>query len=165
MTQTERFPFTAYCCTNDCSRKNCKEPAYRAELCRKHYKTKYERFNRSNHMDRVYAVIADLHPQVIKIGVSVKPISRASAMQTDCPVALELMGHIPGSYDLEGKLHFHLADYNIRGEWFRYEGDAKMIADAIAESNIQVVKNFIERAGGNNYAASFEDKLAAIAAS
>ncbi len=136
---------------NHCSRANCKEPAHLAELCKRHYEKKYW----PKH--RVYAILADMEPKAVKIGISAKPRMRMAGMQVDCPVTLDLLGDIPGSLELEARLHSLLSDYKIRGEWFWYEGEAKRVADAIAASNEKIIREFLARQDQ-----SFEGKLKAI---
>ena len=76
------------------------------------------------------------------------------------------MGHIAGSAELEDELHAFLHLYHIRGEWFRYEGTARQVADAIGDYNASAVDELLapfRKKWPLRYRPSFEDRLAAIA--
>ena len=56
----------------------------------------------------------------IKIGVSTNVGLRQRTFDEHSPWPVELIGSIPGGYELEGELHKRFADYRIRynREWF-----------------------------------------------
>lgn len=131
-----------------CGVPDCIRHLHRLERCYLHfvqYKAKlpsatvteieeYERlFDRP--MGRVYAVLCE-ESSAVKIGVSDDPERRVSRLQCANPHDLILLGYVDGGHDLERKIHKYLADYRMRGEWFRYEGDAKLISDAIVSGNL-----------------------------
>jgi hypothetical protein len=66
-----------------------------------------------------------------KFGISNDPHERLADMQTGCPLYLDLWGICLGGRDLEKKIHDHLANYRIGGEWF-----------SIADPVVKVASNF-----------------------
>lgn len=55
----------------------------------------------------------------IKIGKSTgSPAGRVFELQTGCPFPIEVIGYIPGGYELERKLHKSFAMCHAHGEWF-----------------------------------------------
>lgn len=86
---------------------------------------------------------------LVKIGVAHDPDDRLNSLQTGSPVKLSLMGWVPGPVSLERKIHKLLSDYREHGEWFRYEGEAKEIADAIASGDPEKVQDRVNRTCGN----------------
>jgi hypothetical protein len=59
----------------------------------------------------------------VKIGFSVRHSVRLSTLQGASPDALTLLGVIPGTMQLERKLHQRFKAYRVKGEWFRVEGE------------------------------------------
>lgn len=57
----------------------------------------------------------------IKIGCSVNPSSRISALFGWCPYPLSIIATAPGCRVAEGFLHKRFAQHRIHGEWFRPE--------------------------------------------
>lgn len=66
----------------------------------------------------------------IKIGWAKKPVGRLKSFQTASSVKIRLLGKIPGSRDLERKLHADFQSYHVKGEWFF---GVKCIRDFIKE--------------------------------
>jgi hypothetical protein len=60
--------------------------------------------------------VGELGP--IKIGISNDPIRRLKEFSGWSPVALEIVGSVPGSWSDEQFLHSALANYHLHGEWF-----------------------------------------------
>lgn len=55
----------------------------------------------------------------VKIGVSNCPVARLTALQTGCPVPLEIVKTIPAIRNkTERDIHKAFAEYRVRGEWF-----------------------------------------------
>jgi hypothetical protein len=56
--------------------------------------------------------------------------SRLSALQTSSAESLVIrrLVRADGMHDLEAELHQHLAEYRVRGEWFRDEGAVRDLA-------------------------------------
>lgn len=57
-------------------------------------------------------------PGPIKIGCSQKPDGRLDSINAWCPFKLEMLVSIPGTFDLETRLHKCFAEYHTHGEWF-----------------------------------------------
>lgn len=128
---------------NRCNDRGCKTPAYRSGLCRFHYERKQaiERETLSVQLAhggrtlsgrcRVYAVLAE--NGLVKIGSAMNPAERLLSLQGQSPVRvkLTLLGALIGSRDLERTIHRRLKRYCSHGEWFRNEGDAKRVIEAI----------------------------------
>ena len=55
---------------------------------------------------------------LIKIGLSVNPEGRLKGMQVNSPVLLGILETLPGSDDVEAKLHEKFVRDRVRGEWF-----------------------------------------------
>jgi len=54
----------------------------------------------------------------IKIGVATNPHQRMRDLQTGNPIKLEIMGAIPGSFEMETELHRQFSENRTEGEWF-----------------------------------------------
>lgn len=67
---------------------------------------------------------------LIKIGRSINPAGRFSAIRTMSPEELSLLGSVPESVYSEGELHKRFAKHRKHGEWFQ---DAPEIRTLIAE--------------------------------
>ncbi len=87
----------------------------------------------------IYAVLADMQPMSVKIGIAKHPEHRAFSLQSSCPVQLKLLGYVPGTKTLEKTIHGILRKQCVRGEWFSYEGEAKRIALAIATADLDAL--------------------------
>lgn len=59
---------------------------------------------------------------MVKIGYSGTVSSRYTNIKVSSPHQTELLGTVPGSNELERKLHRRFSEYHARGEWFRIEG-------------------------------------------
>lgn len=70
-------------------------------------------------------VIGNEHMKICKIGYSVNPHKRISAIQTGCPYPIEIIAIVKGSREMEKALHRKYVMYKTSGEWFRYEGKLK----------------------------------------
>lgn len=67
--------------------------------------------------------------KVVKIGYTRDHGGRVSSMQSANPEELRVLATIRGTRLAEAELHKRFAKYNVRGEWFRLEGDlAKYVA-------------------------------------
>jgi hypothetical protein len=81
---------------------------------------------------RVYFVAG---ARSVKIGHSVFPEARLQQLQTGSPVALRLLGTVPGGVAEERALHERFASLRTHGEWFRCEGDlANFLRETFPES-------------------------------
>ncbi len=58
----------------------------------------------------------------VKIGFSEGHKTRLASLQNASPDALKLIGVVPGSVQLERKMHARFKAYREKGEWFRIEG-------------------------------------------
>ena len=56
----------------------------------------------------------------VKIGYSINPIKRVSAIQVDLPEKIEVLGIIKGDRKLEKHLHDVFMSHRSSGEWFTY---------------------------------------------
>jgi hypothetical protein len=72
----------------------------------------------TRHFILMIYIIRNSHNGLVKIGKADNPQQRLSALQTgnDSLLAIEAIGR--GSYALETHLHWRLAKYRRRGEWF-----------------------------------------------
>lgn len=62
--------------------------------------------------------------RTVKIGHTTgRPESRLSALATGCPHDLVLLHTEEGDTQRESQLHSMYAEWRVRGEWFRLEGD------------------------------------------
>jgi len=91
----------------------------------------------------LYSIVTDGSEPAVKIGVSANPLFRLKCLQASCPIALRLLGSVRGTPAYERKVHRRLSDYHLRGEWFRFDGKAKRVAEAIASGNLQKVARLI----------------------
>lgn len=55
----------------------------------------------------------------IKIGLATCPKQRIIALRVGNPRRLELVGFVPGGYDVERAFHLAFADSSACGEWFK----------------------------------------------
>lgn len=69
----------------------------------------------------VYAVQAHDTDAKVKIGFSLNPRGRMSALSTSSPVRLILKYTFPGSMIEEKLIHKELSKYKFKGEWFNNE--------------------------------------------
>lgn len=84
----------------------------------------------------VYFVLCD-PLNAVKIGVTTQLKQRMSALQTGCPVRLQLLGYVEGDRATESRLHqyFDRAGYYTGvGEWFFYSGDLVSYIDFLGEN-------------------------------
>lgn len=86
--------------------------------------------------NRIYAVLAESDPKMVKFGTSVNPGKRLASLQTGSPVRLSMIGHIESARSLEGKVHNSLRYLRSHGEWFAYRDEAIEVADLIAAGNL-----------------------------
>lgn len=139
-----------------CYERGCKAPAYRAELCRFHYEHKQARdaetaavaikINHGRPLStrcHVYAVLAE--NGLVKIGSAMNPKERILYLQGQSPVRvkLELLGSLIGSRDLERTIHRRLRQHCSHGEWYRNEGEAKRVIDAIVAKDAQGLEDML----------------------
>lgn len=62
--------------------------------------------------------------QWVKIGYTSTSVrKRLEGLQTSIPVKLEVIHSMPGSLELEARLHLRFTQYRRQGEWFAREGD------------------------------------------
>lgn len=72
------------------------------------------------------ACIRDAERGAVKIGFSCTSLAvRLRHLQNGNPSELRLIGSIPGSILDEHELHRRFAQYRIRGEWFREDGELR----------------------------------------
>jgi hypothetical protein len=67
----------------------------------------------------VYFIQAQGPKGPIKIGVSLNPKGRLSALQTAHHEELVLLGVVPCALHFEKELHFRLKESHLRGEWYK----------------------------------------------
>lgn len=89
-----------------------------------------EYLNKNNHgyggkIKYVY-VITDQHWNM-KVGVSNNPQQRKLQLQTATPDKLYLRGWVVGDEQLEREIHNKLEKHRIKGEWFKFNGEAKKV--------------------------------------
>lgn len=158
MTQVERV-FVPIGWHHRCCEPKCKAPMYRADRCRFHYDQKKRREDRAaaereamnrhyrpDHPEHcyVYAILSE--NGLVKFGSSVAPESRFISIQGQSPirVKLDLLGSVLGGRSLERGIHRFLDSLREHGEWFRYEGAAKAVADLIASGDSAGVKRIVD---------------------
>jgi len=73
----------------------------------------------------IYACI-EVETGKVKFGFArTNPFSRASAIQIGNPREVRLVAVTPGTRDDEQELHDSLADWRLKGEWFRPSEDVR----------------------------------------
>lgn len=75
-----------------------------------------------NKTDDIY-FIGNIENKVCKIGYSNNIPERLKALQTSCPFDLEILKTSCSLYKKEREYHKKFLKLNIRGEWFKLEGD------------------------------------------
>lgn len=70
----------------------------------------------------------------VKIGCSVYPMSRLSALMAWSPFPLEILATAPGGTGDERRLHLRFAADRLRGEWFRTTRDLIGLIDSVAKT-------------------------------
>jgi len=65
-----------------------------------------------------YLIQTEIDPFPIKIGRTTSPRRRISALKTDNPFSIKLVGIFMGPTILEQLFHYIFSDYRLRGEWF-----------------------------------------------
>lgn len=68
------------------------------------------------HVCKVYFVEA-VGMDLIKIGYTVDPVKRFTAMLTMSPAPLSLLGSMWGGPRREGEIHALLDEFRVHGEW------------------------------------------------
>ena len=71
----------------------------------------------------------------IKIGFSQNPWARLTSLQTALPSKATLIGHIPGSVELEKALHKRFEHLKTTGEWFKATPEIMTYIDSVATSS------------------------------
>jgi hypothetical protein len=66
-------------------------------------------------------LIADKQRMYCKIGKANAPVQRLDEIQVGCPLDLEIVCIVQGSFSEEKELHEQFKQFYIRGEWFRYD--------------------------------------------
>jgi hypothetical protein len=122
-----------------CAAYKCRNVSVKRGMCARHYTD----YHASRPYPCVYAIKAHMEPPRIKIGCSSDIKSRFRALKTDCPVEIELLGGVSGSFDLERVLHKALKEYRIIGEWFRYDGPVVDVVTAIKSEDYGVMEDFL----------------------
>ncbi len=69
----------------------------------------------------------------IKIGTSTDVRSRLSTLQIASPYELTLLVTIPGDHERERALHDRFDRERLRGEWFRGDGELRMLVQMLSE--------------------------------
>src|SRR2546425_6525605 len=75
----------------------------------------------------IYMVLAP-SMRAVKIGYAENADKRIAELQCGCPEDYQILTVFPGGRDDEGGLHTRFAEYRIRGEWFRNEGEIAQFA-------------------------------------
>lgn len=70
----------------------------------------------------VYFLQRDPPNGPIKIGKANSVKSRIKGLRGGCAEHLFVIGTLPGSYELESKMHSRFASLRMKGEWFRHDG-------------------------------------------
>lgn len=102
---------------------------FRYNKSKKGYKSFYTTLSKAD--DSVY-LIGNLEEKVVKIGKSDCIRLRLNQIQTYCHFELSILKTTTGLLEKEAELHERFRKYNIRGEWFRIEGE---LEDYINEPN------------------------------
>jgi len=101
-----------------------------------------EDHSKTARIPQVYFLLAeDLNE--FKIGTSVDVGRRFEQIQAEVEERLVLISMVAGSYGLEAKLHAALREYCTHGEWFRCDGEAKLLLDIAAKKGRQGVEAFV----------------------
>ena len=150
--------------SGQCGALRCLSPSVESGLCDNHLLMRNKNAGKVRRLlgSRVYAIRTLSDPVYIKFGIARNVQRRRTDLQIASPFELEVLGAFRGTILQERALHMSLVKYRLRGEWFRYEGKAKEIADYFSDSNWSAIGAFLVDARGGP---SFEEKLAAIATS
>jgi hypothetical protein len=73
----------------------------------------------------------------VKIGIAGNPVARLGDLQVGSPVALELLGVIPGNRSIEQSIHQMLSHYRVRGEWFQWASPVQQSVERILSNGIR----------------------------
>lgn len=94
----------------------------------------------------VYFILSEEF-RVIKVGISSDPHGRFAAIQSACPLRLELLYWFPGERKDERELHEALSPWGIRGEWFGIsQGSIEILNEKLderARDRISTVPGFM----------------------
>ena len=151
---------------DQCTALDCRKPDVEFGLCGEHLRHKKRQARKLKCLlsNRVYAMLILSEPKFVKFGITRRIEHRRANLQTSSPHEIKILGSFFGTFRDEQAIHDSLKEYHVRGEWFRYEGKAKDIADGFASGDWDAVKQcFCTRAAPDPL--SFEEKLAAIVAS
>lgn len=86
---------------------------------------------------------------LIKIGRTVNLKKRFISLQTSSPVKLDVVHSIQYDYDLETRIHEHLAEYRAHGEWFQACKPVIRFIRAIKDNGIGWLVEQVGDAGPN----------------
>ena len=98
----------------------------------------------------VYALRVDDTVPLIKFGKSKRLKRRIIELQTSSPFKFELVGTVTGGHALEQLIHGCLGKHRVHGEWYRYEGWAKTVADLIERSNLKLLYKYLDKISALN---------------
>ena len=149
---------------DQCAATDCLKPSVESDLCEQHLLAHKVRSRRLRCLlgHKLYAMKMLTEPAFVKFGIAGKVRHRRANMQTGSPFAIQILGSFRGTHSEERAIHKLLSEYRVLGEWFRYEGKAKIIADYFASSDWDAINKLLLESGGNTVL-SFEERLAAIA--
>lgn len=105
----------------------------------------------------IYAIKSE-QLQLVKIGVSVDPVSRLARLSEQCPVELQLIGVWTGDYRDEALIHRRLKAQRVRGEWFA------MSQHQAVESISRILKRDMVRAEQRTEHANAVDRCVSVLA-
>ena len=123
----------------------------------------------SNTRNRIYAIVTKEEPRYVKFGVSIDPDKRLRIMAGNCPLFMDCVGSVRGTYKEEALLLRALRDHHIHGEWFRGEDAAKVAADMIHDGDVKGLGRLISEQlrkikyqSRKTYYQRMEEKICAI---
>lgn len=94
------------------------------------------KLHRPSHHSVVY-FISCKPVKSIKVGVTVNLNARLETIRTGCPLEIELVGTVSGSFDTEKEIHSKLAGWHIRGEWFHLNEFTKQVITEATDGRVR----------------------------
>lgn len=74
----------------------------------------------------------------VKIGSSASPAARLRQYNRCSPIDLEIIGALPGGFDIEWRIHAELERFHLRSEWFSAEPEVLALISAALSGTLDV---------------------------
>lgn len=97
----------------------------------------------------IYAIQA-VGTEYIKFGIATNLAHRLCILQVGCPFDLIIVASCAWFDSDEARIHMHLSDRRVRGEWFRRGGATEAVIDAMIQSDLAGFRGaFLARSNHN----------------